>query len=353
FYTYPNGARVHMCGMDRPGAALSSERDFIFVNQAEQLDVDDWEILSTRTTGRGAVTATPMLFGDCNPGHPSHWILQRPSLRLLHSKHTDNPTLYDDAGAITPQGERTMAILDSLTGVRFGRLREGKWVAAEGTVYEEFDRSVHVIRRDLMPTPSRYVVSIDFGFTNAFVCQLWAIDNDGRMYLEREIYRTQRIVEDHAKDIRAMIGGRKVEAFVADHDAEDRATLQRHGISTLPAIKAVTVGIQAVQARMGKADAGIKPRLFVVSGALIERDEALAAAKKPVCTEDEFEVYAWPKSSNGKAVKEEPVKENDHGMDAMRYAVMYVDQGRTDGHVSVVYPRATSSYPTAARTRLF
>jgi hypothetical protein len=32
------------------------------------------------------------------------------------------------------------------------------------------------------------VCSIDFGFNAPFVCQWWAIDTDGSMYLYREIY---------------------------------------------------------------------------------------------------------------------------------------------------------------------
>jgi phage terminase large subunit len=102
--------------MDRPGKVLSGERDGIYVNQAEELTLEDWETLTTRTTGRGAVTDVPMLFGDCNPGPPSHWILNRPSLDVLSSSHEDNPTLYDAAGQITDQGRRSMAILDALSG---------------------------------------------------------------------------------------------------------------------------------------------------------------------------------------------------------------------------------------------
>ncbi len=34
----------------------------------------------------------------------------------------------------------------------------------------------------------------------------------------------------------------------------------------------------------------------------------------------------WEPSKDGRPVKEAPLKVNDHGMDAMRYAVMYVDQ---------------------------
>lgn len=346
FYTYPNGSRLYVCGMDRPGAALSSERDFIYVNQAEQLELDDWETLSSRCTGRGAVSKTPMLFGDCNPSHKDHWILKRPEIRLLESHHEDNPTLFGDDGQTTEQGKRTMAVLESLTGVRRERLFKGKWVSAEGAVYDTFERSLHVIERDAMPAAVRCIVSIDFGYTNPFVAQLWAIDNDGRMYLEREIYRTQRIVEDHARDIKSMVAGKTIEAYVADHDAEDRATLARHGIVTRAAEKAVSVGIQAVEARMVKVSDG-KPRIHFVSGALVARDQLLADAKRPVCTEEEIGGYAWPVSASGKPVKEEPVKADDHGMDAMRYAVMYVDQGHRDPKVEAI------RFGSAPRTRLF
>jgi hypothetical protein len=134
WYDYPNGARLYVGGIDRPGRILSGERDVIYVNQAEELDAGDWETLSTRTTGRGAVTKHPMLFGDCNPGDPEHWILKRAAggaLELLRSRHEDNPTLYTDAGAVTEQGRRTLATLDALTGARLARLRHGEWVLGD------------------------------------------------------------------------------------------------------------------------------------------------------------------------------------------------------------------------------
>lgn len=322
FYTYPNGSRVYVAGMDRPGAALSSERDFIYVNQAEELDLEAWETLTTRCTGRGCVTTTPMIFGDCNPGPFTHWIVNRPSLRVLQSVHTDNPTLYDD-GNLTEQGTRTMAVLHNLTGVRRARLLEGKWVSAEGTVYD-FNRAVHLVPRFDIPAEWRRLRTIDLGYTNPFVCQWWAMDPDGRAFLYREIYRTGRLAEDHARQIVELSKGERIEVTVADHDAEDRATLARYGVSTMPAFKAISVGIQAVQKRLAIAGDG-KPRLFVMEGALVERDDTLDAAKKPVCTADEFEVYAWPKGADGKALKEEPVKAFDHGMDALRYFVAHVD----------------------------
>lgn len=133
WYDYPNGSRLYIGGIDRPGRILSGERDFVYVNQAEELDVGDWETLTTRTTGRGAVTETPMLFGDCNPADPEHWILSRATggaLTLLKSRHEDNPSLHDGSDW-TAQGRRTLATLDSLTGARYSRLRLGEWVIGD------------------------------------------------------------------------------------------------------------------------------------------------------------------------------------------------------------------------------
>lgn len=324
WYDYPNGARLWIGGMDRPGKVLSGERDGIYVNQAEELTLDDWETLSTRTTGRGAVTDTPMLFGDCNPGPSTHWIINRPSLTVLYSKHDDNPTLYTDAGTLTEQGTRSMAILDALTGVRYKRLRLGLWVGAEGQVYN-FDRGVHLVARHSVDGWRR-ILGIDFGYTNPFVAHDWAIDRDGRMVLVREMYVTHRTVHDLAPALRSWCSTVRYEAIVTDHDAEDRATLEAElRLVTRPAFKAVSPGIQAVEERMKVAPDG-KPRLTLMQNTVSERDERLVEARKPISTEQEFEGYIWPKDASGKPNKEAPVKEDDHGMDTMRYVVAYVDK---------------------------
>lgn len=330
-YIYANGSEVYVVGMDRPGAVLSGEFSYVCVNQAEELTLDAWETLSTRCTGRGVVTKTPMLMGDCNPGPPSHWILKRAGLRIFHSKHQDNPSLFGADGIPTEQWtKRTLPTLDSLTGVRKERLRWGRWLSAEGVVYDEFDRGVHVIEPFGIPSGWRRIRSIDFGFSHPFVCLWIALDDDGRMYVYREIHRTKRIVEDHAAEIRRFDKGERIEVTVADHDAEDRATLARHGVYTIAANKAVSTGIQAVQERLRPAGDG-KPRLFVFSDALVERDDALAGARRPVSLVEEFESYSWPKDAGGRAIREAPVKIDDDSLDALRYAVMYAAMGAASG----------------------
>ncbi len=42
---------------------------------------------------------------------------------------------------------------------------------------------------------------------------------------------------------------------------------------------------------------------------------------------EEIDGYIWKKDASGVVVKDEPLKKDDHAMDAIRYAVMAVDKG--------------------------
>ncbi|WP_084965268.1 phage terminase large subunit [Thermoactinospora rubra] len=332
-YRYANGSTILVGGLDRPEKFLSSEFDRISIDEATEISETALETLISRL--RGTAPTYKQIVAACNPAHPTHFLKQRAdrgAMVMLYSRHADNPAYVNADGTLTDAGRDYMAKLDALTGVRRLRLRDGIWAAAEGVIYENFTPDVHIV--DPFPVPedwSRWW-SVDFGFTNPFCWQDYREDPDGRLYLVREIYRTRRLVEDHAKDILRLVapGGRWLEprprAVVCDHDAEDRATLERHlGISTTAAKKTVSDGIQAVQSRL-KVQPDGRPRLFIVRGALAERDADLVEAKLPTCTEEEFPGYVWAIKPGG-ALKEEPLKENDHGMDALRYAVAHRDLG--------------------------
>lgn len=332
-YRYSNGSTVVVGGLDKAQKVMSSEYDVIFVQEAIELTVDDWEALTTRL--RNGKVSFQQLLADCNPSTPTHWLkarADRGDTVMLESRHEDNPVLFGPDGTLTPIGVDYVGKLDRLTGVRYHRLRHGRWVAAEGLIYEEWDPAVHLV--DRMPIPQTWTRwwSIDFGFTNPFVWQDWAEDPDGRLYLVREIYRTRRLVEDHAKHILRLVApaGKWVEprprAVICDHDAEDRATLERHlGLSTVAAKKTVSDGIQAVQTRIRPAGDG-RPRLFILRDSLAERDPELEESKRPTCTAEEIVGYVWDQTP-GKPPKETPVKDNDHGMDAARYVVAERDLG--------------------------
>lgn len=330
WYDYPNGARITLGGMDKPDKTLSAEYDIIYVNQAEELTEDEWQALTRAASGRAGNIPYSQVIGDCNPDVPGHWILERKRLTRFQSRHEDNPTIFDqETGECIAPGR--IAALDAMTGVRYKRGRLGLWVGREGQVYE-FDPAVHMLNRDQVPAFVRWYRAVDFGYTNPFVCQWWGEDGDGRLYRYREIYMSGRTVNEHAGKINELSEGEFIYATICDHDAEDRATLHQHGIPTIAAKKDVSTGIQAVEDRL-KIQGDGKPRLFLVRDALVETDPRLfdpdtGRKMKPTCTEEEFPGYVWPETKAQRAADERPVKAEDHGMDAMRYMVMYADKKR-------------------------
>lgn len=340
-YRYSNGSVVVMGGMDKATKVMSSEYDVIYVQEATEITENDWESLTTRL--RNGKVSFQQLLADCNPDRPNHWLKlrsDRGGCLMLNSRHQDNPLLYNEDGTRTPIGESYLSKLEALTGVRKERLLYGRWSAADGLVYDEWDPAVHHIDRFDVPPSWRRFWSIDFGFTNPFVCQWWAEDPDGRLYLYREVYMTQKTVDQHAAVIAKQVMSKpekrsngpwvgqwkepKPEAIICDHDAEGRAVLERElGMSTRNADKRVIEGIQAVQRRLRPAGDG-RPRLFIMRDSLVEVDTLLAEAKFPCQTYEEITGYVWAQDGPER-LKEAPKKQDDHGADSMRYLVSYRD----------------------------
>lgn len=340
-YRYKNGSQILVGGLDKVSKIMSSEYDVVYVQEATELEENDWESLSTRL--RNWKISFQQIIADCNPAQPTHWLnlrAQTGATRMLDTRHEDNPLLFNPDGSMTERGVDYIGKLDRLTGVRKLRLRYGRWAAAEGIVYEDFG-SEHILdeipielrgtgRVDKWGIPMEWARywAVDFGYTNPFVLQRWAVDDDDRLYLYREIYQTKRTTDQHATAVLMDVApdGRWLEpepsAIVCDHDAEGRAVLERElGLSTVPAHKSVLEGIDATNVRMRMNEDG-RPRVFFMRDALQEVDDELKESGKPVCTLDEVPGYVWTDK-----LKEAPEKKDDHGCDAMRYVVAERDFG--------------------------
>lgn len=309
-YIYPNGSVIWIGGMDNPDKVLSSERDYIYVNQAEELTEGDWETLKSRCNGRAGNAPYAQLFGDCNPSGSKHWIRERAtreSLLMLTSVHQDNPTIYNEDGTLTEGGRARLASLETLTGVRRKRLLEGVWATAEGAVYDTFDARVHVLDRDAGEF-HRFCLAMDEGYTNPAVILLVGIDGDDRWHIFREYYERGKLQRD-VVDTAALWAGE----YHADLAAVDAAAagliadLRDMGLSVMPAKGRVLDGITNIQARLAVQGDG-RPRLTV--------------APSCVNTINEFESYVW------RPGKDEPVKEHDHAMDALRYLDNAINKGQ-------------------------
>jgi phage terminase large subunit len=373
-YRYANGSTVMVGGLDDPTKIMSTEYDMIYIQEATELTITDWEFCNTRL--RNGVMPYQQLLADANPNAPTHWLYMR-CLRgtcvLFNSVHEENPRLFeecapdaegaklwDNAGRpmwlrVSAEGAAYIARLDRLTGVRYKRLRLGLWVAAEGIIYEGFTPARHVIKSFPIPPEWPRYWAIDFGW-HVFVCQHWTVDPSGRLIMYREFYRGQRTVDQHAFDIMAQVSvpdpdwvapllggdgkpfqlmahhGRiwtepKPQRIITDHDAEGRRTLERHiGLPTKHATKWVTEGIEQVVRRLRPLPDG-SPNIAFMRDALVHRDEDLEGEGKPTCTVEEFPAYRWLKRGTSehpsdKRPVDEPLKENDHGVDCCRYLVV-------------------------------
>jgi len=323
-FHYYNGSTAYIGGMhgaEQREAVRSiggaGGLDIAWLEEANAFSRDDIGEVFARI--RHTAAPWQQVIATTNPDAPTHWIyadlMQGGSASVHLSRASDNP--YNSDGYA--------ANLERLTGVLYDRLVLGLWKAAAGAVYA-YDPTVHLLDSFEVPPDWARYRTIDFGYTNPFTCQWWAADGDGRLFLYRELYQTRQLVEDMARQIVALSEGERILFTVADHDAEDRATLERYGVPTIAAKKTISPGIQTVAQRLVIQGDG-RPRLFIMRGALIEIDVALVEARRPTCLQEELPAYVWPQGVDGKPNREAPVKSNDHGCDGMRYLVMELDGG--------------------------
>lgn len=241
---------------------------------------------------------------NCNPENPQHWFkkewiekAEQKNCLYLHFLMSDNPSL----------SKKVIERYRSLySGPFFERFVEGKWVAAEGIVYPQFNEKDHVI------TPpceafEQYYISCDYGTVNPSSFGLWG-KSDGIWYRIKEYYHDsrregfQKTDEEHYSSLKELASGREIEGVIVDPSAASFIQcITRHGeYRAIPAKNQVIDGIR------------------LVSDALLQKKIRFS----PLCRDSirEFSLYRWDSSSSKDSVR----KENDHAMDDIRYFVSTV-----------------------------
>jgi PBSX family phage terminase large subunit len=297
-YRFKNGSVVVVAGLDDSVAVRSAEYDGAFILEATEIGQETKDEVAGRL--RNGVMPYQQLIMDCNPGAPTHWLKQDVDagrLAMIDTTHRDNPFLFSqDTQDWTRQGADYLARLDTFTGVRRLRLKDGRWAKAEGVVYENYDARIHVVDPFPIPAHWRRYWAIDFGYTNPLCWQFWAEDPDGRIYLYREIYQTKRLVRDVAEWVGRLTEGEpRPEDAVGDHDPEALETIRSAlGVTVKPADKSDKKGgIQEVTDRL-KIQGDGKPRLMLFRNAIAHIPSIeLREAGKPTSTEGEFDSYCF------------------------------------------------------------
>lgn len=240
------------------------------------------------------------LWFSCNPGSPQHWFyvewIQRHKERnalYLHFKMTDNPGL----------SAKTLARYEAMfTGIFRQRYIEGLWVLAEGLIYSVFgeDSIVPTIERKY----SRYVISADYGVMNPMAMLLWGFC-DGVWYQVDEYYYSgreecrQKTDQEYYEDLERLAGDRYVDFLIVDPSATSFITLvkQKRRFKVRNANNDVLDGIQ-------------KTASAIQQGKIKVNDCCKRTIK-------EYGLYSWDQNS----AEDNPIKDNDHAMDATRYFV--------------------------------
>jgi PBSX family phage terminase large subunit len=171
----------------------------------------------------------------------------------------------------------------------------------EGLVYKEFSRERHLYEQLPKDKHFDYLGGVDFGFTNpAAVAHIYR-DSDGNYYVENEWYqkgRTENQIADYVLSCK----------FNAVYpDPENPSAIKVLAEKGAP-IKEVIKGKGSVKVGINKIRDLLKQNKFYVN-------------KHCINLISEFESYCYPDYLIGSVEPEEPLKENDHLLDACRYVV--------------------------------
>ena len=184
---------------------------------------------------------------------------------------------------------------NQITPDRFSQEYMADFTKSEGLIYKEFRREKHTY--DELPETlfTETISGIDFGFTHPAAVLTIKIDHAGTYWVDDEWYKTQRT------DLQIAEYAEQQKFNYVYPDPESPSAIEE--------LKRKNINVREVSKGMDSVEAGIdKVREFLLA-------DKLKINKKCVNLIYEFESYAYKEGS------EKPEKENDHALDALRYAL--------------------------------
>lgn len=276
------------------------------------------ESFVNQATARCSVDGSKWWFSD-NPEGPQHWFLKewickrrKKQLLYLHFTMEDNLSLSEPIKA---------RYRSQYTGVFYERYILGRWVVAEGLVYQMFSPALHVVttlpRCCTHPDEAvgRYFLSIDYGTQNPFSAGLWCISGGvatrvAEYYYDGRNTNAPRTDEEHYTAIEALC-----ERMATRYDGVcERAPYLLECIVIDPSAASMIECIRRhgrflVRAAKNDVVPGIS-----TTASLLSAGKLNIHASCQSCIA-EFGMYRWDEKAKCDAV----LKENDHAMDDVRY----------------------------------
>lgn len=202
-----------------------------------------------------------------------------------------------------------------LTHDRFSQEYMANFAKTEGLVYKEFDRAKHLFKELPQGTAIlEKMAGIDFGFTNpCAIAEGWRDKTDTIWLMPEEYYKTGQTDAQVAE----YVGAKKYNRVYPDPEAPAAIMeLRKRGVNVRDVVKgkdSIKNGIDRVRELL-KADK-------------LKIHESLRL------TIQEFETYSYPDRKPMHNEQENPIDENNHMMDAIRYLVMMSTRQNSAAHV--------------------
>jgi PBSX family phage terminase large subunit len=188
-----------------------------------------------------------------------------------------------------------------ITETRFAQEYLADFKKVEGLVYKEFDRNRHLY--DTLPQDTHYdfLGGVDFGFNNPAAVPHIKRDARGVYWVDNEWYQTGR-TENQIADY--VLSCKFHRVYPDPENPSAISLLAQKGVNVREVIKnkdSVKNGINKVR------------DLF--------KQNKLMINKRCINLIAELESYCYPDSIDGMNESENPIKENDHLLDAIRYVI--------------------------------
>jgi len=279
------GNLIEFISIDQPQKVRGRKRDILFVNEANEISLEDWRQLLLRTTGRTII--------DYNPSDEFHWIydevIPREDADFFQTTYKDNPFLPE---SVLLEIERFREADENFWRV-YGLGERGASRATIFTHWKEIDQIPNEFK------PMNY--GIDFGYTNDPTA-IVRVYTDGHGFAIDELCYAPRLTNSDISKVLRDNSVNRQDVIICD-SAEPKSIdeIHAHGFNTHGARKgrdSVKNGIQFLHSR------------------------PLLITSRSVNLIKELRNYKWKEDKNGKQLNE-PVDEFNHAIDAMRYAITF------------------------------
>jgi phage terminase large subunit len=277
-YRFKNGSYIELFGLEDEGKARGPGRDILFINEANLIRKTLFDQLAMRTTGK--------IFLDWNPADFVSWVYEvsdNPNNKRIHSTYLHNLGNLSQMQIDIIEGYKNLP--DDFMWKVYGLGERG---AAKEIIYTQWQIT------DELPEGGDIFYGLDFGYVHPLalvkICHY-----QGANYVKQLIYKSGLTPSEISREVKDHISDRKP-VYCDAAEPKSIEELYRSGINAQAANKEVWAGILKVKSYP----------LFV------HKDS------KDIIRE--LQSYKWRKDKNDNVI-DEPVKENDDGLDAMRYAI--------------------------------